>query len=278
MDWTIWRSSPFNEEAGADDGVSDSGGTVCTSATSTCTEGTKVQLIASTARDAHNIIVCLGPRSSLGGIGSNVTLYVGAASSEVPIVNGLLVTSLSDTHVATWYSVPLFIPKGSRVSCSCEDNTSAAVDCEVSIILQGGGPFPSAPFNSIESLNWGCGFGTSLDPGGTANTKPTSWTELEASINGNYRALIAFLHQDNSTLQNANWLVDIAVGAASSEQVIVPNLRAASGQSKDTMLPCGGLGPFPCNIPKGSRVSARAQCSSTAVNDRNIYLQLYGLY
>jgi hypothetical protein len=279
MDWNTWRSAPFHEEAGADEGASNSGGTTCASGTTAGLDGSPVELIASTARDAHNMLVHIGPRSATTGLGSSVSIMIGASLAEKYLIQDLLVTAIhNDERAVASYSIPIFVPAGSRLSCQCNDNSTSAINCDVSVCLQEGSAFPSAPFQRMEPLNSGFGFGTSLDPGTSADTKPATWTQLDASAAGNVKAIVVFLHQDNATMGDDNWLVDIAIGASSSESVLVPNLRASAGATKDGMLPFGGLGPFPCAYPAGTRISARAQSSDVSANDRKIYIQVYAFY
>ena len=51
-------------------------------------------------------------------------------------------------------------------------------------------------------------------------------------------------------------LIDVAIGAASSEQVIVPNIYMPAAQ---TYQLTAGKCSFPLHIPAGSRVAVRAQ-------------------
>lgn len=57
-----------------------------------------------------------------------------------------------------------------------------------------------------------------------------------------------------------DYLVDIALGAAAAERVVIPNLLFSAGSSS------GVLRSFylPLNVPKGSRLNARAQCSTAS--------------
>ena len=68
--------------------------------------------------------------------------------------------------------------------------------------------------------------GSTIDAGGTANTKG-SYTQMVASTSRDYCALAWCMDSLNVTPANtANFLVDVAIGGAGSEQVIVSNLFA----------------------------------------------------
>lgn len=98
--------------------------------------------------------------------------------------------------------------------------------------------------------------GTSVTASATANTKG-SYSQLTASTPADAAAITVLVNGPNSA---ADYLVDIAVGAASSEQVICSNLTASSGTGAVTR---GATYTFPIPIPAGTRIAARAQ-STTA--------------
>lgn len=103
--------------------------------------------------------------------------------------------------------------------------------------------------------------GTSVTAGGTAHTKNTTYTTLIASTAAD-AYLIEVRFSDVSTVTtDTSMLVDIAIGAAADETVIIPNL-VASGAFIATSN--GGYGQtylFPLYIPAGSRISATAQAA-----------------
>jgi hypothetical protein len=88
-------------------------------------------------------------------------------------------------------------------------------------------------------------------------------------------------------------LVDIGIGAAGSEQVILPNLRfqasimtggvvtpytpgSATLTGLSTLFP-RWIPPIMCDIPAGVRLAVRQQSSTTNTNDRTSAYAIYGL-
>ena len=113
-----------------------------------------------------------------------------------------------------------------------------------------------------------------VEPGGTANTKG-SYVEFAASTTFPIRRIILGSTVLSTSITNATWLVDVAVGASGSEQVIVPDIPFAAGANQDQADPA--VIAFDVNIPAGSRIALRSQCSITDVNDRRINFALHGV-
>ncbi len=275
-DWPLIEGQ--DAEAIGSVGAGSDGTTVTSGAANT--KGSYVQLIASTAFDIHYISIQLYPVGEATGDALLCDIAVGAASSEYDIIPNLYCESATAsfrTPVAQ-YSFPIFIPAGSRISARCQaDAATQAVD----INLQGFGFsfMPSAPLTSlIEAMGFDLSdsAGTLVDPGGSANTKG-AWSQLVASTAREIRALGLAVGRNagNQSLSDADFLVDIGVGAAGSERVIIPDWYAFSGSSGDTYR-SQGTPAFPVYIPAGSRVAARAQSSDTDATDRLIDVIAYG--
>lgn len=96
-----------------------------------------------------------------------------------------------------------------------------------------------------------------ITSGATANTKGTYQTLHASTPYDCYGFSLAIVNVFTAGAA-INMLVDIAVGAAAAERVIVPNVLAgASGNATQ-----GAYAPFfPIFIPKGTRISARSQDS-----------------
>lgn len=109
---------------------------------------------------------------------------------------------------------------------------------------------------SDQGFTSGTTVGTAITSG-TANTKG-SWTQIVASTPYDASAFLLDLWVSSAGL---DYLVDIGVGAAASEYVVLPNLYIRAGTttgltSEYTLVPL--------SIPTGTRVSARAQCSTAS--------------
>jgi hypothetical protein len=110
--------------------------------------------------------------------------------------------------------------------------------------------------------------GTSLTTGATPNVK-TAYTQLFAATT--YDVYGFWFYYSGSTLSAniTNFLLDIAIGAGGSEQVILPDYQVGWAGVATT----GMTGLFiPLFIPRGTRISMRAQ--SSLAND-NVRILLF---
>jgi len=225
---------------------------------------TYTELIASTSAETYRVHVVFGENVNAG---FRLWLATGAVSSEVDI-----------TEFVTWYridgnfsyfSFPFTIASGLRVSATCSVGSGAPQNLPVQIWLSDN----SDDFATCtESEIWGAigtadTSGTDLDPGTTANTKATSFTELIAStgIDANQLHVHLGVTENLSIASPGDHLVDIAVGAVDSEVIIIPDLY------HDHDVGERGTTEFLMdvdNIPSGSRISARCQSTYTTESDR----------
>lgn len=97
--------------------------------------------------------------------------------------------------------------------------------------------------------------GTVITAAGSANTKG-AYTELIATTPHAAEAIVVFARRA-STAGDA--LIDLAIGAAASEQIIVPNL----GKSQNSDYSAHAL-YLPIRIPAGVRLAARIQHASAS--------------
>lgn len=263
-DFSLLAGGNRTEEAGSVG--ADSGGTAITSNASADTKGSYVELIASTAFHASAIMVQNGAHAT--GTVFLIDIAVGAASSEQDIIGNLFRGGKSDYILAPIF--PISVAAGSRVSARCQDDVgSGAVD--ISVTLIGNTLLNSASLSRVTAYgaSTSTSAGTAVTPG--SNTKG-SYAQLTASTTAPMRSCIVVVSGADVALPNAAGLADIAVGAATSEQVLIPNLRYELMASLDTLLPqCWG--PFPVNVPSGTRISARAAASNT----QGLYAVVYGI-
>lgn len=98
------------------------------------------------------------------------------------------------------------------------------------------------------------------------NNSKGSWVELIASTTRDSHGLFVVLPSN----ENSNdYLFDIGIGAAASEQVILENLLKSQRYSSYFYQ-------FGLWIPAGTRLSARAQSSIIDATDRLIDVIIYG--
>jgi hypothetical protein len=136
---------------------------------------------------------------------------------------------------------------------------------------------PPASFEAMETnLTTPAGnFGTLVTASATPHSKNTTYTELIASTAFDAYGILIMLANTFVAATDTSMLVDIAIGAAASETVIIPNLNG--GFAGDiTVLNVGGQKYwFPLRIPQGSRVSATAQAAVVS-DDVRVSIWLYG--
>lgn len=264
------RNLKYIEQAGFDAST-----TLLTTITAggSAAEGSWTQLIASTAADSDFIYVYL----TLGGSTVEEVLIdfsVGASSSETVFIENIPLSTrsaLSGKNESLWF--PIRIPAGSRIAVRAQSDTAVAVGVAISLFKgdEKSSSYTAARGYGIVSAN---SSGTAVDAGATANTKG-SWTELVASTGEQINGF--WLHvgnNDNLTINVQTMVfVDIAIGASSSETIIVQNHPVISDTNETAMQSLF----YDIRIPAGTRISARIQCSDTDATDRIKTVALIGL-
>jgi len=198
---------------------------------------------------------------------------VGGAGSEKVIANDLYASSGTAGNSFTEYLFPCSIPAGSRIAARCE-NSATTDSNNVQIMFYGGTHFAtgvdSFGFDSVNAA------AVDVDPGGTVNTKG-SWTQLIASAARDYLGLMIAPGENSTNNTNPSGTpiyIDIGIGGAGSELVIIPN-RGFSNVGSNTEH----YAPFlPIRIPAGTRVAARCASGSNTVGTRVIGLMAYGVF
>lgn len=114
--------------------------------------------------------------------------------------------------------------------------------------------FPAAQRYATLGVDAAASTGTTVTASGTINTKG-SWSQLTASTAFDVSHLQVFVRADTAF---AGYLVDIGIGGAGSETVLIPDLLVQSRTD------AGYIFQFPLAVPAGTRVSAR--CQSTTVS------------
>lgn len=241
------------------------------------TKGSWVQISASTPIDAHEVMF-----SVVNGVVGTTTstlvdFGVGGAGSEQVIVPDWLITwdQWNGKDIAN-VILPVRIPGGSRLAARFQA-TDSAVDLRVAAQLINRG-FDAYPGRKVVSYGTASGTsrGTDIDPGASANTKG-SWVQLVASTNEDLKGIVLCVgNQDLTKTSTCTALLDIGVGGAGSEQVVVSNYHLGVDTNNEQFQPI--VSPLiPINIPAGSRIAARAQCSITTATVRKFDLAILGV-
>lgn len=119
-------------------------------------------------------------------------------------------------------------------------------------ILEGGGSYEEGGANTSTSRG--------AIASSSANTK-SSWVELIASTAAAGTGIL--ITMDGQNFSSRKILLDIGLGAPASETVLIGNIYYQTGPSSADQSDAWF---FPCDIPAGSRVSARVQGSGGTTN------------
>jgi len=108
-----------------------------------------------------------------------------------------------------------------------------------------------------------CGYyACSIEP--SADNTKSAYTEMFSAIPKDITSIAIY-----STCGNpGSWMADLAVGSAGNEVPIIENLFVDTSKNREVFYPV-----FPISIPKGTRLSIRAQCSGVVARQYG-----YGLF
>lgn len=236
-------------------------GTTVTGGSSAGAYGSVVVLAAATDYDAAGFFLNLYQPSS--AIGMQIKLFVGGSGSEVEFCE-LPGPCAPNAHFHLY--VPIAIPAGSRVTAKLADADgygSATAMLSLTLVRGDCSQAHLASRGRLHGVT--SGVLLNVDAGATANTKG-AWTQIVASTTNAARGYSLRFAGDASCDANTRLLFDLAVGAASSEQIILADITASEEGYRIVVAP-PVLGPVWTPIPAGSRIAIRVACSvNTAAN------------
>ncbi|KKK55824.1 hypothetical protein LCGC14_3070670 [marine sediment metagenome] len=103
-------------------------------------------------------------------------------------------------------------------------------------------------------VNTGTSEATALAHGGSANTKNSTFTQIDASTSITVDGFWVYCGV-NSSSAGIDSLIDIATGASASEVILIGDILFSSGDGQGE----SNLIYFPISIASGTRISARHQ-------------------
>jgi hypothetical protein len=235
------------------------------------TKGSWAELVSSTVRQYQGLIITIARTYSSEAENVMIDLAIGGAGSEVAIIENI--TFSIGENACTSFYIPLEIPVGSRISGrgQTSDTTNRAIDVGIIGVASN---FYSQSYQYAETIgaNESTTEGIGLVVNGTAHTKG-SYSEVASAIAKDFKYLLIDLHWSREfTTADRVFLIDIAIGSAGSEQIIISNLWAKSTAGESVYPAVVG---FPVQIPAGSRISVRAQQSAIGAA-YTIHLTLHG--
>lgn len=232
------------------------------------------QLNASLTRDYTGFILQLGQMGQ-ANVTYLVDVAIGGAGTEKVIVENIYLSAGGTSYMGEDFLIPVALPKGGRLAI--RGQTSNGSNVTSSAQIHGiTAAWPDMPgFSKMEALgaDTANSKGTTIDPGGTANTKG-AWTQISASTTDDIAGLLLNFGPDGVHAAG-RLLIDVAIGASSSEQVILEDyVVTESGSVSRTFM---NSASFPAEIPAGTRVSMRAQSDITTTPGRELDVVLQGL-
>lgn len=242
----------------------------------TNTKGSWVQLSASTSSACTGICAFM-----LGGAADGTLLVdigTGGAGAETVIVSNVsMIASGTTWNPFSYFFFPKAIPSGTRVAMRFQ-STSASSTMEVGLYLlnNSGSILIDSCTPTTYGANTGTSLGTAVDAGASTNTKG-SYAQITASTTDDIDWLTIHIDwQNNTAMQVARFLVDIATGAAASETVVINNILVSSHSGLAGKNPTPFFGPFPVTVASGTRLAARCQSTTNDATDRIIGISLIG--
>jgi hypothetical protein len=238
--------------------------TVPSSAATIAAKGAWVELFAATERAACGLVLAQGS----GTLGSNRNSYldigIGAGGSEVVLIPDIWFSTGNHLVRYGYYTFPVEIPKGSRLTCRANCNATSTTVIRVYAALA------TPTFSSAQSI------GPVRMYGGTVSTvlgkalsvsstaAENAWQEMTAGTEFDHRYLMLITGKDysDSTMVAAVYCLDIGIGASGQESEIVRDLIWYMSSGDDNGDP-RVIGPIPVSVPKGSRLSVRVRAGST---------------
>jgi len=229
-----------------------------------------------------------------GGV-PTVVIHGTSADTGTYLIDFIVASSFADVVTNFFFSMPttqgyqehftvtfpIRVTAGATLQARCQADGGSDV-LWMSTIFHPIGAFNSSQVLS-QSVTWGANAsgqtrGTELDPGTSADTKPATFTQIIAATAQDIKGfMICAGRSAVGSYFESNFMLDIAVGASSSEVVIVEDFGLVAHVNGDCPLP--RVSPFfPIPIPAGTRISARVQCDATDIAWRLIDIVLVAFY
>lgn len=201
-----------------------------------------------------------------------IDIGIGAAAAETVLIPDVLQT----TFEAAGVFVPVRIPTGTRLSVRVQSDSPTASTWVQLIPIKSNFRTNYALARAQASVNsTGATWGIVVDSSASNNTKG-SWTQLCSSTNFQVSKLyVKFMsYIGYPTEATVYHLVDIGIGAAASESVLIPDVHILTrNYTQANHFP---YLVFDVDLPAGTRISARCQADSAATNtnDRKVAVAL----
>jgi len=232
------------------------------------------QVVAATSFPWAGMILQLGHTATVNRFAIDVGF--GAAASEYIILPDYYVAeNAAQQHHQLF--LPMAVPAGTRIAARGMTNATTGTNTfRVQAVGIAANPrLPSPQMGRATALGFTAAttVGATVDPGATINTKG-AWVELSAATPHDISwVLFGFGHEAVMTV-NGSYLLDVAIGAAAAETIVHANHYVLVSSARQVGTSNWWL---PLQIPAGSRVAVRAQCSLATATERLLSVVMYGV-
>jgi hypothetical protein len=237
-------------------------------------KGAWATVIAATEFDARALLVQI-----IGPLIAELSLFdvgIGPAGAEVVLVADIGNIPMAGEESGNQsFIVPMVIPAGARLSTRVQWAGTTASTCGVGLKILGPTVRTSEPGLS-RAVTYGA------IPASTNVVRLTaasigvkgSWIEITPATTAPMRHMVVLITLAEFVTSNQAWLLDIGIGSAGSEIVLVPDLVGFNSNFISAARPC--VFSFPCYLPAGTRLSARVKLSATQLAG-DIGIQIIGV-
>lgn len=227
------------------------------------TDGSWVELDASTEADIYELeITCAQTSQNATNTSGLLDIGVGGSGSEAEIVSDVQVGYLPAT-LGTLV-LPVFIPAGSRVAARARCAVaSKTFNMRVRPRSSRAGRKPARYLTTYGSVP-ASSRGTIVTQPGGANSKG-AWTELTAATTERLAGLVVCVGSGSNNMNAMDILLDIGVGGAGSETVLIPDLHSRY-TGNEVIYAYGLPRVYSVDLPTGTRIAARQAKTSVTTN------------
>lgn len=243
-----------------------------TSGGSTHSKGAYVALSASVPADVWwHLFRFYAPT---GGTQFLVDVATGAAGAEKILIPDVLFLPPRDNFGEAVLLVPCHLKAGQRLAARCSCSATSKT-MGVAWHAIGGGFATLKGMARAETLgaNSGTTRGTQIDPGGSANTKGSYITIGTTGFDWKWLVVILGTVSGAMPTGQTEWRADVALGG--TPDIIVPDWTIATDSNSDDLWSDTITIPF--EVPAGTAVKIRAQCSITDATDRLLDAVVVGI-
>jgi len=236
--------------------------TTVTASATVNTPGTWVQMFLSTPFPSSMVVPFIGNGGIFLSTQNSQTLLdvgLGPVGSEQVLVPNVAIGG--NAQFATWH-FPIAVAGGSRLSLRLRSVVASKASIFGMMLHGGGSGVEAGHFPTTYGAVTATSQGTTLATPGALNTK-TAWTVISAATTSPMRWMaIGMAAPNTATSAAANGLMDIGVGGAGVEAVVIADIPYRTSTAEDILAAFPMT--YPVNLPAGVRLVARHQANAVS--------------